>query len=155
MKKSLKITALLLIFLIVPSCISFRIVPSYPLEGHVERMLFCESVDASGELLEPVEIRSDFTESDDRVVCFVEIKNINKRIGMRWKWYGPDSVLSRDSGHVIINSEERLLEVVTAYDELRLGIRETERKVGQWTVIVLIDGLLVARRTFEVSEFSF
>jgi hypothetical protein len=150
MKKTRLAAVCLLFALVFTGCISFRIIPSYPLEGFVERILFCKDVDESGELLEPQETQNEFQDADESVICFIEIKNISRKIGMRWKWYGPDLTLSRDSGTVIINREERLLEVVTAYDELMLRIREKEEKVGRWTVIVLVNDNLVARKTFEV-----
>ena len=142
--------AALLLALCLSGCISFRIIPSFPLEGHVERIVFCADVDERGDLLEPKEERETFQGSQKSVICFIEIKNISRKIGMRWKWYGPGRSLLRDSGNVFINREERLLEVVTAYDEILLDIREKEEKVGRWTVVVLINDQLVSRRTFDV-----
>jgi hypothetical protein len=152
MKKRFAGAIFLLSSIVMSSCLSFRIFPSFPQEGHVERMVFCEDVDESGELLEPLEIRYEFVDDAESVFCFFEIKNISRKIGMRWRWYAPDRSLSRDSGNVTINEEEKLLEIVTAYDELMLGIREKEKKIGRWTVIVLIDDSLVARRTFDVRQ---
>lgn len=152
MKKKFFPPAVLAIAVLASSCISFRIVPSFPAEGHVERIVFCKEVDESGELLEPQKPQTEFEDVDENVICFIEIQNISRQIGMRWKWYGPGGSLSRDSGTVVINREKRLLEVVTAYDELMLGLRTREEKAGRWTVIVLIDETLVARRTFDVKE---
>lgn len=152
-----KMAIVLLIFyfgLCSVGCISFRIIPPYPLEGYVETMVLCSTIDDSGELLVPMEIKGEYGSGEESVFCFIELKNISRRIQMRWKWYGPDKTLSRDSENVVINQEEQYLETLTAYDELLLEIWEEEELIGRWTVVILIDDKLVARREFTIQDLS-
>ncbi len=133
-------------------CISFRIIPSYPVEGYVERIDLCTGINEEDEskLLVPLDIRAEFSAAEDNILCFLALKNINRKIQLRWKWYAPDKTLFRDSENVIINEEESQLETLSAYDELHLNFREKETTVGLWTVVGFLDNQLVARRIFEV-----
>lgn len=131
-------------------CITFRIVPPYPVEGYIESVNLCKGINKSGELLAPLDIRAEFSADEDNIICFVILKNISRKIQLRWKWYAPNQSLSRDSENVVINKEESQLETLTAYDELKLNLREEDIIVGQWTVVVLLDNQLIARRLFEV-----
>lgn len=150
MKKISRCIGLVLLSLSLASCISFRIVPSFPVEVYVESLVLCGDVDQSGELLKPINIQTEFSTEDENIICFVELKNIDRIIRMRWEWYSPDNVLSRDSGNILINQEGRALETLTAYDELQFNIRDQEKKKGRWTVIVLLDDQLIVRRMFTV-----
>lgn len=132
-------------------CITFRIIPPYPVEGYIESLSLCKGInEKEGELLVPLDIRAEFSVNEDNIFCFLALKNINRKIQMRWKWYAPDKSLSRDSENVIINKEERQLETLTAYDELHLNLQEKNTIIGFWTVVVLLDNQLIARRLFEV-----
>jgi len=152
MRKAAAFLLVLYLGLCAVGCISFRIIPPFPLEGYVETMVICSKVDESGELLAPMDIKKEFTLGDKSVYCFIELKNISRRIHMRWKWYAPDKTMSRDSENVIINREEQYLETLTAYDEFFLDIRDNEKLSGRWTVVVLIDDKLVASREFFIQE---
>lgn len=133
------------------ACISFRIFPPYPVEGYIESVSLCRGIDEKeGELLVPLDIRKEFSANEDNIICFVALKNINRSIQLRWKWYAPDKSLTRDSESVPINEEESQLEVLTAYDELHLNLQEKDTNIGIWTVVVLLDNQLIARRLFEV-----
>jgi len=152
MRKATVFILILYFWLCTAGCISFRIIPSFPLEGYVESMVLCSEVDESGELLVPMEIKSEYTSGDGSVFCFIELKNVSRRIQMRWKWYAPDKTLSRDSENVIVNREEQYLEELTAYDELLFNVQEQEKLLGLWTVVILINDKLIARREFSVQE---
>lgn len=133
------------------ACISFRIFPPYPVEGYIERVSLCREIDEKeGELLVPMDIRKEFSATEDNIICFVVLKNITRSIQLRWKWYAPDKSLSRDSESVPINEEESQLETLFAYDELQLNLRKEDTVVGLWTVVVLLDNQLIASRIFEV-----
>ena len=133
------------------ACISFRIFPPYPVEGYIESLSLCKGIDEKeGEFLVPMDIRKEFSATEDNIICFVALKNINRSIQLRWKWYAPDKSLSRDSESVPINKEESQLEALFAYDELRLNLRKGDTVIGFWTVVVLLDNQLIASRIFEV-----
>jgi len=152
MRKAVVFILTLYLGLCAAGCISFRIIPSFPLEGYVETVVLCSEVDESGELLVPTEIKSEYSSGDESVYCFIELKNVSRRIQMRWKWYSPDRAMSRDSENVVINREEQYLETLTAYDEFLLDVRDKEKLVGRWTVVILVDDKLVASREFLIQE---
>lgn len=132
-------------------CITFRIIPPYPLEVYIESVSLCKGInETEGELLAPLDIREEFSTNEDNIICFVVVKNISRKIQLRWKWYAPNKSLSRDSENIVINKEENQLETLTAYDELMLNLREKDKIVGQWTVVILLDNQLITRRFFEV-----
>jgi len=138
------------IFFISGGCITFRIFPPYPVEGYIESVSLCKEIDENEELLVPLDIRAEFSVNEDNIFCFLALKNIDRKIQLRWKWYAPDKALSRDSENVIINKEESQLETLFAYDELQLNLQDKDTIVGLWTVVVLLDNQLIARRLFEV-----
>jgi hypothetical protein len=150
MKKKILLVVCVWIVLRCVGCITFRITPPYPVEVYIESVSLCKLIDESGELLAPLDIREEFSTNEDNIICFVVVKNISRKIQLRWKWYAPNKSLSRDSENIVINKEENQLETLTAYDELMLNLREEDKIVGEWTVVVLLDNQLIARRFFEV-----
>ena len=138
------------ILFVCGGCITFRIIPPYPVEGYIESVSLCKGIDEREELLIPLDIRAEFSSNDDNIFCFLALKNIDRKIQLQWKWYAPDKVLFRDSENVVINEEESQLETLFAYDELLLNLREKDSVVGLWTVVVLLDNQLIARRIFEI-----
>ncbi len=150
MKKKILLVVCVGIILYCVGCITFRIIPSYPVEGYVESVSLCKGIDESGELLAPLDIREEFSINEDNIICFVILKNISRKIQLQWKWYAPNQSLSRATENVVVNKEESQLETLTAYDELMLNLREEDKIVGQWTVVVFLDNQLIARRLFEV-----
>ena len=55
----------------------------------------------------------------------------------------------RDTGDVELNPGEKFLEIVTAYD--RLKIDSDEAGEGEWTVILLIDNRFIGKKNFRIS----
>jgi len=151
MKKIVLFVVCVEIVFLCGGCITFRIIPPYPVEGYIESLSLCKGInEKEGELLAPLDIREEFSTNEDNIICFVVVKNITRKIQLRWKWYAPNKSLSRDSENIVINKEENHLETLTAYDELMLNLRDKDKIVGQWTVVVLLDNQLIARRFFEV-----
>jgi hypothetical protein len=130
------------------SCISFKINPLYPPEAQIEYINICKSIDDKGDLLEPLDITSEFTLEDENVICIIRLKEIATKIDLRWKWYSPNKNMVRDTENVTVNQDEKYLEVVTAYDMLKLDPEENTEE--QWTVVVFINNKFVGRKTFQV-----
>ncbi len=130
------------------SCISFKINPLYPPEAPIEYIHICKNIDDKGDLLEPLDIKSEFTPEDENVICIIRLKEVATKIDLRWKWYSPDESMVRDTEDVTVNQDEKYLEVVTAYDMLKLDPEENTE--GQWTVVVFINNKFVGRKTFQV-----
>lgn len=131
------------------SCISLKVKPLFPTENKVEYIHLCKGINDSSDLLKPVDIQSEFTLKDDKVICFIQLKDIAEKVQLRWKWYSPEKEMFRDTGNVIVNQDERYLEVVTAYDMLKLDPEDSIE--GQWTVVFFINNKFIEKKTFRVS----
>ena len=146
MKRYFTILALVIIF--SWGCISLKISPILPPENLVESIQLCKKIDDSGDLLIPVDIQSEFTPKDDHIICFIRLIDIATKIQLRWKWYSPAEKLVRDTGDVIVNQEEKYLEVVTAYDMFKINPEHNIE--GKWTVVVLMNNKFTAKKSFKL-----
>jgi hypothetical protein len=135
-------------YLLVGGCISFKIAPRPEPEQLVETLVLCKRVLPDGELLAPADVTTDFVLENSDVHCFVEIKNVGQIMTLKWKWYAPDETLFKETVDVLVNENEAYLEAVTAYD--KLDILQEEGFKGLWVVVILINGELAGRRTFNV-----
>jgi hypothetical protein len=136
-------------FVFLWACISFKI-PALPLpENSVESIDLCKKIEIRGDLLSPVETSTVFSPIDN-IVDFIRLRNVLRKIQLRWKWYAPDQILARDSGNVIVNAEEKNLDVVTASDPLRPS--SPEKKEGDWTVCVFINDALACVQKFVIKK---
>jgi hypothetical protein len=57
--------------------------------------------------------------------------------------------LHRETKEVTVNRNSIFLEVVTAYDQIELKPDELDE--GWWTVVVMVNGKLIGRRTFQLA----
>lgn len=148
MKRHFWILILVISFTLIWSCISFKINPLYPPEAQIEYIHICKNIDDKGDLLKPLDITSEFTLEDENVICIIRLKEIATKIDLRWKWYSPDKNMVRDTENVTVNQDEKYLEVVTAYDMLKLDPEENTEE--HWTVVVFINNKFVGKKTFQV-----
>jgi hypothetical protein len=129
------------------ACVSFRIPPLPAPENFIESGETCKGIEFSGDLLDPVG-RSAVFSPDEDILFYVRLRNVTRRILLRWKWYAPDQTLTRDAGNVEVNADLKFLDVVTAYDRLRPGPSGT--KEGEWTVCLLVNDTAVEVKKFNV-----
>ena len=134
------------------SCISFKTGYLLPSENQVESIQLCKKIDDSGDLLKPLDIQSEFTSEDDRVICFIKLKEIATKIDLRWKWYSPDNKLVRDTGNIIVSQGDRYLEAATAYDMFQLNPENIAE--GQWTVVIFINDKFIGKKLFQILSSS-
>lgn len=131
------------------SCISFK-VPILPEpENQVEKIVLCEDIKTEDDLLVPVEIKSEFEQDRESIICFIQMRYTSREIALKWKWYSPDGNLERDTGGIKVNLENKHLDYVTAYDQLSF---ESPPAEGDWTVAVFIDDNLIATRRFKIID---
>lgn len=149
MKRYFAISGLVISLIFFWSCISFKISSLLPTENQVESIHLCKNIDDSGDLLKPVDIQSEFTSKDDNIICLIRLIDIATKIQLRWKWYSPSEKLIRDTGYIIVNQEEKYLEVVTAYDMFKLNLGHNIE--GQWTVVVFMNNKFIGRKMFQVN----
>lgn len=146
MRKKAIVISSLAAMVIVGGCISFKIAPLPDPEQLLENFVLCKRVVPDGILLAPADITADFVRDDLDVLCFVELKNVGKAMTLKWKWYGPDGRVFKETVDVPVNETKVYLETVTAYD--KLAIPQDEGFEGGWVVVLLVDGKLAGRRTF-------
>lgn len=152
MKKYLVVSVLVISLSFFWSCISFKSGPLFPSGNQVESIHLCKKIDDSGDLLKPLDIQSEFTLKDDRVICFIRLKDIATRIDLRWKWYSPDKKLVRDTGNIIVSQGDRYLAAATAYDRLQLNPKNIVE--GQWTVVIFMNDKFIGKKLFQISPSS-
>lgn len=133
----------------VSACLSFKIPPLSLPENYLESIELSKKIEIRGDLLSPVETSTVFSPID-RVVCLIRLRNVLGKIQLRWKWYAPDRVLARDAGNIVINADEKYLDVVTASDPLKPSSLEKEE--GDWTVCVFINDALACVQKFVVKK---
>jgi hypothetical protein len=130
------------------SCISFRSGSLFPSENQLDSINLCKKIDDSGDLLEPLDIQSEFSSKDDHVICLIRLKDIATQIRLRWRWYSPDKKLVRDTGNIIISQGDRYLAAATAYDRFRLNPENIAE--GQWTVVIFMNDKFIGKKLFQV-----
>lgn len=152
MKKYLAISVLVISLIFFWSCISFKVGYLLPSENQVESIHLCKKIDDSGDLLKALDIKSEFTFKDDRVICFIRLKDIATKIDLRWKWYSPDKKLVRDTGNVIVSQGDRYLAAATAYDRFQLNPENIAE--GQWTVVIFMNDKFIGKKLFQIFPSS-
>jgi hypothetical protein len=152
MKKYLAISVLVILLSFFWNCISFKVGYLLPSENQVESIHLCKKIDDSGDLLKPLDIQSEFDSKDDRVICFIRLKDIATKIDLRWKWYSPDKKLVRDTGNVIVSQGDRYLAAATAYDRLQLNPENIAE--GQWTVVIFMNDKFIGKKIFQIPPSS-
>jgi hypothetical protein len=148
MKKKAIAIFCLAVMLIVEGCVSFKIEPLPDPEQLLENFVLCKRVVPDGELLAPADTTTDFVRDDLGVLCFVELKNVGRAMTLKWKWYSPDGMVFKVTVDVPVNANEVYLETVTAYD--KLDIPQDEGFEGRWVVVLLLNGKLAGRLTFNL-----
>lgn len=148
MKRYFVVSILVISLISFWSCISFKSGSLFPSENQLESIHLCKKIDDSGDLLEPLDIQSEFSFKDDHVICFIRLKDIATKIRLRWKWYSPDRKLVRDTGNIIISQGDRYLAAATAYDRFRLSPENVAE--GQWTVVIFMNDKFIGKKLFQV-----
>jgi len=152
MKKYLAISFLVISLSFLWNCISFKTGYLLPSENQVESIHLCKKIDDSGDLLKALDIQSEFTFKDDRVICFIRLKDIATKIDLRWKWYSPAKKLVRDTGNIIASQGDRYLAAATAYDMLQLNPENIAE--GQWTVVIFMNDKFIGKKLFQIFPSS-
>ena len=130
------------------SCMSFKIVSSAPGENILEEIAFCPNVEEDQGILKPAEPRDEFEKDSTQIFCLIKVRVVSKSLTLRWKWYSPEKKLWKDTGDVVVDSGNKSIDSVSAYD--RINPEKDELAQGEWTVAVFINGHLAGRRIFMV-----
>lgn len=130
------------------SCVSFKIQPPPDPKNQVDTIVLCKRVEQREGLLLPGESIVEFKPGYGPIHCFIRLKNVSKTIRLKWKWYVPEGRLYRETKEVTVNRDSIYLEAVTAYDQIEPKPEELDE--GRWTVVVMLNGKLIGRRTFQL-----
>ena len=148
MNRKIYLPAALLVFVLMGSCVSFKIQPPPDPENQVDTVVLCKIIEEREGLLFPGASVVEFKPSDELVNCFVRLKNVSQTIRLKWKWYTPEGHLFKETKEVTVNRDAIYLEDITAYDQIELKPEELDE--GRWTVVVMVNGQLIGRRTFQL-----
>ena len=143
---------LLIVFSIIfgKVCITFKAKTILPPENQIDTFCLCKKIEESGDLLKAVDFQSEFIYEDEKILCFIKLKNVTKEISIMWKWYSPKEELFKDTGEIKVNQDGEYLEAVTAYDELIIEPGKTIP--GQWIVVFFLNGKLIGKREFQIKN---
>lgn len=148
MRRIIYRTTALVAVIVICGCVSFKIQPPPDPENQVVTIVLCKRIEQREGLLFPEESLVEFKPGDGSIHCFVRIRNVNQTIRLKWKWYAPEGRLYRETKEVTVNENPIYLEAVTAYDQI--DIKPEEPDEGLWTVVVMVNGQLIGRRTFRL-----
>jgi hypothetical protein len=132
------------------SCVSFKVQPPPDPENQIEALVLCSQITQKEELLYPGEPMTEFKPGAGPIYCYVRLADVSQTIRLMWKWYTPDGHLHRETKEVTVNRDSVYLEAVTAYDHAEITPEEHEE--GRWAVVVLLDGQLIGRLTFQLVD---
>lgn len=86
------------------------------------------------------------------VVTVIRAKGIKKKLQLSWKWYDPEKNLVFSSDPVWVNKEEKYLEYFIAWNNLKN--EHFLNKEGLWTVIILVNEKLMAKKEFKICKIN-
>jgi len=148
MNRIISLPAILLTIGLTGSCLSFRIQPPAEPENQVDSIVLCKTIEQREGLLFPGESLVEFNPAEGPIHCYVRLKYVSRAIRLRWKWYAPGGGLFRETEEVTVNRDLVYLETVTASDHM--AFEQEEYEEGRWTVVILVNGDLIGRRTFQL-----
>jgi hypothetical protein len=140
--------------LMAAACVTITPKPAPEPECRVAGLEVGAAIRAADDLFELEAPQNFFPPGTAKVYALVRLTDIPGALRMRWKWYGPDGRLVRDSLDVPANAEGLYLEVLTAFDRLDLGPPDAAPAAGTWQVVFFLDGRLAARRSFVLEAAS-
>jgi hypothetical protein len=146
MSRIISLTAILFVIGLMGSCLSFKIQPPPEPENQVDSIVLSKRIEQREGLLFPGESLTEFKAGEGAIHCFVRLENVNRTIRLKWKWYTSEGRLFRETKDVTVNRDPVYLETVTAYDHI--AIEPDTHAEGRWTVVVMLNGQLIGRRTF-------
>ncbi len=133
------------------SCVNFR--PAVQPPGlEVETLLVCRNVSASGGLHVADGAARTFGADAASLFALASLRDIDRRIALRFKWYAPDGVLARDSGPMPVDPMGTYLDQVTAFDRLDFAPGRIEPTEGVWTVALFLDEILADQTSFNIKK---
>jgi hypothetical protein len=139
-------------FLLLISCASQEVVENAP-QQKFNVIVMAKNVDTSGTVGVPVEVTSDFFNTDEQVVAFLSLDNVTGSHTLRWEWIAPDGgiyLVSNDYSIVVNNG--KYIPKVTAWHRISIIFEPAADKIGEWKVAVYVDDELVDVKPFTLIE---
>lgn len=149
MEKRLLALTLLLIFFIA-SCATTPQKPESP-AFKIGGMILSKSIEKTDASATAIEISTNFTISDPRIVASVKLEGLTGTHELRWEWYDPkgEHFLSSEN-YAIRTSEGKYRRTTTAWHKLPVKGDRAENFPGAWQVKLFFDGNPVAVKNFMI-----
>ena len=140
------------LFLLLLSCASQNRVEN-ALPSKFNGIVLAKDVHASGTAGVPVEITSDFFDTDEQVVAFLSLDNVTGSHTLRWEWIAPDGrIYLVSSDYPIVAKNGKYLPKVTAWHRIPINYELAADTLGEWKVAVYVDDELADVKPFTLSE---
>ncbi|MBM3296252.1 MAG: hypothetical protein FJY83_01495 [Candidatus Aminicenantes bacterium] len=133
------------------ACVNFR--PAVQPPGlEVESLVVCRNAAFSGGLHVAEGAARTFGLDIPSLFALASLRDIDRGIALRFKWYAPDGVLARDSGPMPVDPGEKYLDKVTAFDRLDFAPGRIEPREGAWTVVLFLDETPADQTSFNIKK---
>lgn len=133
------------------ACVTFR--PAVQPPGlEVESLVVCRNAALSGGLHVAEGAARTFGVDIPSLFALAALRDIDRKIALRFKWYAPDGVLARDSGPMPVDPGEKYLDKVTAFDRLDFAPGRVEPREGAWTVALFLNETLADQTSFNIKK---
>lgn len=120
-------------------------------EPRLERALLVKEI-KKGVNPAPIEETSTFSEKDQHVVMWLELKELEGRHVLRWDWYDPAGKLYLTTGNYSINADGKKRSSNASWHKLGVKDEKAASLPGKWRVNVSIDGIQIAAKEFEIKK---
>lgn len=90
------------------------------------------------------------TSSDNFVISVIKVRNIGKKLGLIWWWYGPDMNLVKKSDEMIVDRKGIFLEYFVAWNAL--DKKFFKKRSGKWKVVVKSGEIIIGEKDFLITK---
>ena len=113
-----------------------------------DRIVFSSGLNQKDDWAEPVGEKTRFEKGvDSRVYAFLNFGEVRGAHILLWKWYDPSRNLYRVTDAIGLGAEGKIHDRYIAWDVIFIT---GDKPSGQWTVVVFLDGDLMAVKDFEI-----
>lgn len=140
-----------LLLFIQLGCIKLNInIPSEP-DLILDYISIVKTVNENYNFVKPV--KDDFISiKDNRIYAVIKVRNLGVKLDLVWMWYNPSKKLVKSSEKISVNIKKKYLEYFIGWDSLENDF--LKKNIGEWTVIVRSNNILIGKKNFKVNKKS-
>lgn len=113
--------------------------------GEVDKFVVCESIDASGEILKPTNVKDYFLNNASEIFAYLHMKNSGGPVTIKIEWIEPDgNIYTFSEFWPIIGGSLNITRFSC------LGISDVSYKTGRWTVNAYANDELISSTDFDL-----